>query len=54
MENEKQFETLALIREYARKIAGTDAHDVRPSTAYKYRLTIVRMNELQKSLDCQH
>ncbi len=53
MDDQKQFETMAVIRAYAKEIAELSPRDLRPSVAYDmYRRKILRMDELQKTLDC--
>lgn len=52
MDDEKQYETLAVIRAYAARIAAESPDDIRPSTARtSYARRVTRMAELVKSLD---
>lgn len=52
MTKDRQFELITMIRAYAQTLLDFDRKDIRPSTAYEYRLLVVKMNDLQKQLDC--
>lgn len=54
MDDRKQFETMAVLREYAAAIAGQSPGDLRPSTArINYAEKISRMSQLAKDLETQ-
>jgi hypothetical protein len=51
VDDRKQFETMAIIRAYAKEIVEMPSNDGRPTTAhYSYCVKVQRMYELQKAL----
>ncbi len=51
-DQQKQFETMAILRAYASHVAQQLQHDLRPTTAhYWYKEPITRMAELVKLLE---
>lgn len=51
MDNQKQFETIALLQAYAKVIVAHDLIDLRPSSAKRLLEIISRMHNLKDQLE---